>query len=207
MNKTTRNQNLRTSLTHPLQIDWISLREENGRIGVTLCPGKYQPISWTGGWNRDLELDIQTLVKSEVNCVISLIDENEMEVLRVEHLGTSLQDNGIHWIHLPLEDTTAPDKMWIGNFQQQYESISKDLSSDKRILIHCKGGLGRAGTCAALILFLQGYEMNDAIHLIRTTRSSDCINPLQQTFLEKFSIGYKTHGFTKTTKIEEKVRA
>ena len=66
---------------------------------------------------------------------------------------------------------------------------------------------GRAGTCAALILFLQGYEMNDAIHLIRTTRSSDCINPLQQTFLEKFSNDYKTHGFTKNTKIEEKVRA
>ena len=107
MNKTTRNQNLRTSLTHPLQIDWISLGEENGRIGVTLCPGKYQPISWTGGWNRDLELDIRKLVKSEVNSVISLIDENEMEILRVEHLGKSLQENGIHWIHLPLEDTTS----------------------------------------------------------------------------------------------------
>ena len=125
----------------------------------------------------------------------------------MERLGTSLQDNGIRWIHLPLEDTTAPDKKWIGNFLQQYDSISKDLSSDKTILIHCKGGLGRAGTCAAIILFLQGYEMNDAIHLIRTTRSSDCINPIQQTFLEKFANDYKTHGFTKNTKIEEKVRA
>ena len=124
MNKTTRNQNLRTSLTHPLQIDWISLGEDNGRIGVTLCPGKYQPTSWTGGWNRDLELDIQTLVKSEVNSVISLIDENEMEVLRVEHLVH-------HCKTMRFLDTFATrrynrsDKMWIVNFNNNMSQSAK----------------------------------------------------------------------------------
>ena len=73
--------------------------------------------------------------------------------------------------------------------------------------MHCKGGLGRAGTCAALILFLQGFEMGDAIQLIRATRSNQCINPIQQIFLEKFAGEYKTLGFTKDTNDEGQVMA
>ena len=207
MNNTNTNQELRTSLTHPLHIDWISVGEENGRIGITLCPGKYQPISWTGGWNRDLELDIEMLVDSGVEYVISLVEEEEMVNLRVENLGESVRAKGMCWMHMPLTDTTAPERKWLDVFRQHSDSIRKGISSGKTVLVHCKGGLGRAGTCAALILFLQGFEMSDAIQLIRATRSNQCINPIQQIFLEKFAGEYKTLGFTKDTNDEGQVVA
>ena len=44
---------MRTSETHPLYINWIPVEGDKGKIGITLCPGKYQPVSSTGAWNRD----------------------------------------------------------------------------------------------------------------------------------------------------------
>ena len=147
------------------------------------------------------------LVDSEVDYVISLIEEEEMVNLRVENLGESVRAKGMCWMHMPLTDTTAPEREWLDVFRQHLDSIRKGISSGKAVLVHCKGGLGRAGTCAALILFLQGLEMNDAIQLIRATRSDQCINSIQQIFLEKFSAEYKTLGFTKDTNDEGQVMA
>ena len=54
---------MRNSTTHPLKVNWIPIEGDKGRIGITLCPGKYQPVSWTGGWYRQLSIDVATLVE------------------------------------------------------------------------------------------------------------------------------------------------
>ena len=92
---------LRTSKTHPLQIDWITSKKFQGKIGITLCPGKYQPVSWSGGWNRCLTTDIDVIEETGVTTVVSLVEDYEMKVLRVLHLGDSIQERGINWIHMP----------------------------------------------------------------------------------------------------------
>ena len=51
---------MRTSVSHPLQIAAIGV-PAGGRIGVTFCPGKVQPGSMTGGWRRDLALDLHAI--------------------------------------------------------------------------------------------------------------------------------------------------
>jgi protein-tyrosine phosphatase len=44
--------------------------------------------------------------------------------------------------------------------------------------VHCKGGLGRAGTFAACCLIYNKYKPEDAIKLVRKTRSNtiNCIS-------------------------------
>jgi ADP-ribosyl-[dinitrogen reductase] hydrolase len=32
-----------------------------GRIGITFCPGKYQPDAATGVWHRDLNIDLNAI--------------------------------------------------------------------------------------------------------------------------------------------------
>ena len=71
----------RTSKSHPIKVDWFSHPAFTGKIGITLCPGKRQPMSWSGGWNRDLETDIGDIAKMGSYTVISLIDEEEMKDL------------------------------------------------------------------------------------------------------------------------------
>lgn len=51
------------------------------------------------------------------------------------------------------------------------------------IVVHCKGGLSRAGTVVALLLQELGIKMPIAIEMIRDVRSVDCINQEQEEFL------------------------
>ena len=81
----------RTSITHPIKVDWITNPRIIGELGITLCPGKCQPISWSGGWNRDLETDVTRLSGMKVHTIISLIEQKEMEELQVPYLGDVIQ--------------------------------------------------------------------------------------------------------------------
>jgi hypothetical protein len=45
---------MKTSESDPLQIADIRLSPNNGRIGLTLCPGKKDLYAATGSWDRDL---------------------------------------------------------------------------------------------------------------------------------------------------------
>ena len=177
---------LRTSKSHPLHVDWISHANFKGRIGLTLCPGKYQPVSWSGGWNRDLNSDLNALREQGTKTLISLIDKNEIEFLRVRNIGEKVREFGMRWIHLPIEDTASPNDAWIIDFLSILNSIIEELDDGELVVIHCKGGLGRAGTCAALILYAQGLTMDWAIDLVRMRRSKDCINARQYKFLNSF---------------------
>ena len=104
-------RNYRNSRSHKLKITWIPIwydKKTAGHIGMTFCPGKVQPWSMTGGWDRDLDLDIRELKKANVGHVISLVTKDEMEELRVKHLGKRLQSNRIEWYHAPTPDEEVP---------------------------------------------------------------------------------------------------
>jgi len=174
---------LRTSESHPLQIDWITSDLFTGRIGITLCPGKYQPISWSGGWNRDLEADISAIEDSGATTVVSLVEDTEMERLRVQGLGKAIIERSLNWIHLPFKDTTAPDEYWVQDFDLVAPSIIASIMKGESIVVHCKGGLSRAGTVVALLLQELGIKMPTAVKMIREVRSVDCINQEQEEFL------------------------
>ena len=50
---------VRTSITHPLRIDDLSLG--NGRLGITFCPGKKGDSVFGAAWDRDLDLDMDAI--------------------------------------------------------------------------------------------------------------------------------------------------
>ena len=79
--------NLRTSQSHPITIGWISHDLLDGEIGITLCPGKYQPVSWSGGWNGNLDVDISAIHEAGATKVVILVEDTEMAILRVSGLG------------------------------------------------------------------------------------------------------------------------
>ena len=174
---------LRTSESHPISIAWIKHDLFDGEIGITLCPGKYQPVSWSGGWNRNLDADILAIREAGATKVVSLVEDAEMAILRVPGLGDAVISQGMDWFHLPFPDTTAPNKEWLKEYTLVRSELIDSVKEGEKIVIHCKGGLGRAGTVTVILLIELGLKMSDAISLVRKTRSIDCINPIQEEFL------------------------
>lgn len=160
----------KTSLTHPLMIAAVSAGPAHGRIGITLCPGKYDPCAQSGYWDRDLALDLDAIRAWGAAAVVTLVQPHELRLLRVERLGEEVCHRGMAWFHLPITDGSRPDE----TFEQQWDDAGKALCTLLRggqdIVIHCRGGLGRAGTIGARLLIEIGMQPPIAITRVRAAR-------------------------------------
>ena len=159
---------IRTSITHPLRIDDLPLG--NGRLGITFCPGKKGESVFGAAWDRDLSLDIDTVKGWGANTVLSLIEDHEFEMLGVPELGEAVKARGIEWVHFPIRDLDIPEADAMGTWAAISVQIHATLERGGRVLVHCRGGLGRAGTIAALLLIERGWSAHQAISDVREIR-------------------------------------
>jgi protein-tyrosine phosphatase len=68
--------------------------------------------------------------------------------------------------------------------------IDSQLSTQKNVIVHCVGGLGRAGTVAACWLKRDGTEGATAIQTVREVRSPRAIETVpQEEFVLAFGVG------------------
>jgi ADP-ribosyl-[dinitrogen reductase] hydrolase len=166
---------MRTSITHPLQIATVAAgrgvgQNEWGRVGLTFCPGKHQPHAATGAWARDLGLDLDAVAEWGAGAVVTLVEDHELRVLGVEHMGAAVLDRHMAWYHLPIPDVTAPDARFEARWERHGPALRGMLRAGFDVLVHCKGGLGRAGTIAARLLAELGWERGAAIAEVRMVR-------------------------------------
>lgn len=181
---------MRNSTTHPLYVSWVELEGDEGALGLTLCPGKYQPIASTGSWDRQLNVDVQALVDMGVSRLISLITKEDMQVLRVTDLPGEVAHQGLAWDHLPLPDTTAPTQSWMEQATPVLNDIIASIPEGAKVVVHCMGGLSRAGTFASLYLWMRGMDMRDAIKTVREIRGPHAMNSRQVAFLMRMANGH-----------------
>jgi ADP-ribosyl-[dinitrogen reductase] hydrolase len=160
---------IKTSTDYPLQIGSVSVPNCAGRIGMTLCPGKHQRDGATGHWQRDIALDLGVIEAWGASVIVNLIEDHEMQALAVEHTAGQVPA-GIEYRRLPIPDYGVPSGAW----ELQWEALAPDLrqrlQAGERLLVHCKGGLGRAGTVTARLLIEMGSNADDAIKAVRQAR-------------------------------------
>lgn len=160
----------RTSQTHPLQIAEVRASPSHGRIGITFCPGKHDPFAHTGAWKRDLATDLDAIAAWGARLVLTLVETAELKALKVPDLGREVESRGIEWRHLPIADYSIPDEAFEQEWLTQGQAIREMLRNGGDLLVHCKGGLGRAGMMAARLLVELGWEPEDAIKSVRRAR-------------------------------------
>ena len=175
----------RTSLTHPLQIAEVTVPKSTGRIGITFCPGKRQPSALTGAWDRDLGLDLDRIRDWGASTVITLLEPHELTDLAVPDLGREVLARGLRWLHLPITDVSIPDQRFDAGWRAHGPDLLSSLRSGHRLLVHCKGGLGRAGTVAALMLVQLGLSPDAAIASVRAARPGAIETPGQERYLRE----------------------
>jgi ADP-ribosyl-[dinitrogen reductase] hydrolase len=161
---------VRTSESHPLYIAQLVTRPSWGRIGLTLCPGKRQLTGLTGAWKRDLGLDLDAIDAWNTAAVLTLVETYELTRLEVPQLGEEVRARHIDWYHLPIVDRGVPDVEFEQAWDQVGEGLRARLRAGFNVLVHCMGGLGRAGTIASRLLVELGWEPGEAIAQVREVR-------------------------------------
>lgn len=159
----------RTSETHPLRID--AVRAGHGLIGMTLLPGRRDAISPEGEWRRDIVADMEAVVAWHPAMMITLMESHEFAHSGVPAFERHIRESGLpRWEHLAIPDGGVPDR----TFEAQWARVGPDaegyLRAGERVLIHCRAGLGRAGTVAARLLIEIGVPVDEAIERIRAKR-------------------------------------
>lgn len=161
----------RTSATHPIAIAEIRHPDHSGVIGVTICPGKKAPSTFGGTWNRNLGQDLE-LIRNEFapKAIVTLMPGYELAESGVPELSQSVSALGMRWYHLPIDDMEAPDKEFEGSWATVLPEILGVIRDGGNVLVHCRGGLGRSGTVAAVMLIELGMTESEAVAIVRAAR-------------------------------------
>ena len=175
-----------TSKNSPLRIDTIALPGNRGHIGMTFCPGKKDNQGYSGiTWDRDLSTDLDSIENWGANAVVTLLEEFELKMLGISNLPSLLVSRGIEWHHLPIRDVDIPDNHFELKWRENGQRIKSILFGGGRVLLHCRGGIGRTGTIAAKLLVEFGFKPSDAIDLVRSTRPGTIETEAQEQYVLK----------------------
>jgi ADP-ribosyl-[dinitrogen reductase] hydrolase len=177
----------RTSITHPLRIDELSCRPwAPGTVGITFCPGKCGDSIFGSSWQRDLDVDLDVVKDWGAAIALTLVEEHELRLLNVPTLGEGFRVRGIEWHHLPIVDVNPPDEVFHRLWLKSGVAALRTLRDGGKVLVHCRGGLGRAGTVAGVLLIALGETPERAVQKVRGARRG-AVETLGQ---ERYLAGY-----------------
>ena len=184
----TSNRSVHTSETHPIRVDFLSPDPAlgPGKLGITFAPGKKAP-GVAGNWERDLDADLDRLVREyKAHVLVSLLRPTEYALLGIEDLADRAMAHHLDFHAYPITDAGVPSSVaWAAKLVQE---ILERVRSGDTVVVHCRGGLGRAGLVAACCLTAVGYDAERAMAMVREVRSPSAIETRgQEQFIAEFA--------------------
>jgi len=176
---------IRTSASHPIRVDFLPTHLP-GKVGLTFAPGKHSTSKGGLRWERDLDEDLDRLVEHfGVQVLVCLLQESELEWLKIPGLIDAARDRGMEVLRLPIPDGgVLPDARPVVAL---VERIERRAAAGQTVAIHCAGGLGRAGTVGGCFLVHQGMSGREAVETLHRVRSRYCPETRdQERFIRDF---------------------
>ncbi|KAF9051015.1 phosphatases II [Hymenopellis radicata] len=146
-----------------------------GNLFLSSCPGKkvrlQGPVKGRSGVCRDLETDLRRMKDMGVGCIVCCLDDTELEFLgspwaEYQRLAQML---GLDVVRLPTPEGLAPSINPAALDKHLTLLIQQYTLCGIPVLVHCRGGVGRAGVVACcwmirLGLFgsLPGFSESDS---------------------------------------------
>lgn len=140
-----------------MRIYWIN-QFSNGKLGMMARP---KGNDW-------LEDEIKKLQLFNVNCVVSLLENHEIEDLDIEQEEKLCQKYGIQYINYPIPDRNIPDEK---SYLRLISEIDNQLKSGQKIVVHCRMGIGRTSVICAGILIKNGIKSNEVFDILSEIRT------------------------------------
>jgi len=123
----------------------------------------------SGTWRRNLDVDLKAIAAWGASAIVNLVEEHEMRALGVADTARRLPA-GIDYLRLPIPDAGTPDGSWERQWALASPGLHERLRAGERIVVHCKGGLGRTGLVVARLLIELGTPPAEAVARVRRAR-------------------------------------
>ncbi|KAJ3316631.1 hypothetical protein HDU76_001663 [Blyttiomyces sp. JEL0837] len=173
----------------------IGKKKPHGNIALSSCPGKKVrlntgPVNGRASINRDLDDDFERLASFQIRTVVCCISDTELNYLGApwpKYLATA-HKYGMDIIRLPIAEGSCPDSM--EDVEVIMDVLERRISEGSNVLVHCRGGVGRAGLIACCFLIRRQYVLSAerAIQFVRLRRVSyDQFRVMDQLFALKSS--------------------
>ena len=178
---------VRTSLTHPIRVDWIAT-DLPGRVGLTFAPGKHaHSIASEERWERDLAADLDRLVQHYgMQVQVCLLEDHELTSLGIPTLIDEATARGVRVVRLPIPDGHVLRSLT--PVLTLVDDILAAARSGAAVVVHCRGGLGRAGTVGGCVLARLGMPVDDVYEALRAARGANCPETSEQRgFIRRFA--------------------
>lgn len=174
-------------MSEPIRVDWVATALWPGRLGLTFAPGKKGPSLLQPGvqHKRNLAEDFQQLRAQGMNTVVSLLEPAEYELLGIADYAAEAKSQNIEVLTCPVPDRCAPSDG--PTFADTVQLVLGKLLDGQNVVLHCRGGLGRAGTLAACLLIEMGLEAESAIQKVREARPGAIETGAQVEFIHCYA--------------------
>jgi protein-tyrosine phosphatase len=182
----------------PLRIDWIPgaapSREAQGRLGLTLLPGKRGASARYPGlvYARDLHRDLASLQGAGVRRLVLLVDDEELRRWGEPDIVERAAPYGIEVVRHPIADGGVPGS------PQAMAQVIADVDAGLRqgnVAIACMAGIGRSGLVAACVLVARGVPPDEAIGEVRARRHPSAVeSSAQEAFVRRYADAARPGG-------------
>ena len=147
-------------------------------LGIVLCP--------RGG--KHLYSELLHLRRSGVQTLVSLLSQDQVEILELEEEGPQARRLGMIFLHHPIPDHELPPDAEA--FKKFAGDLANRLRAGQRIGIHCWGSIGRATVTAACTLIHLGWDPRRALTAIEAARGMPVPDTEEQ---ERWILNYRAN--------------
>jgi protein-tyrosine phosphatase len=145
-------------------------------LAIVLCP--------RGG--RHLAGEMSYLKRAGIQTLVSLLSDEQVEMLDLSEEGMEARRLGIAFLHHPIPDHQLPTNPQA--FRSFVAALANRLLAGESIGIHCWGSIGRATVTAACTLIHLGWPAATALAAVEAARGCPVPDTEEQ---EQWILGYE----------------
>jgi len=120
--------------------------------------------------NESLEEDIINFYNQKVTVLVSLLTREESFDLGLQKEKQLCEKYAIDFISFPIIDRSVPTEKQTIQIRELANKLVEEINQNEKIIVHCRGGIGRAGMICSAILIEQKFSNQEAIEKISKTR-------------------------------------